>query len=106
MLVYNQFMTKLVQELQQDKYKTMYQKQGINYLGLFGSEARGEARPDSDIDLLIDFNTSKTLFDLADVKIFFQELLHKKVDLVMRDSIKPLIKPYIEEDLITLYEQN
>ena len=99
-------MIQLVQDLQQEEQKTMYKKQGISYLGLFGSMARGEETSKSDVDLLIDFSESKTLFDIASIKIYFQDLLGKKVDLVMKDSIKPIIRPYIEKDLITLYEQN
>ena len=97
-------MTDIIQNLQQSSVKSMYQKHGISYLGLFGSTARGEETINSDVDLLVDFNQPKTLFDLARIKIQLQDLLGKKVDLVLKDSIKPIIKPYIEKDLITLYE--
>ena len=99
-------MNNIFKDLIQEKLKSVYKKQDIKFLGLFGSFARGEATSASDVDLLVDFNSSKTLFDLAEVKIFFQDMLGKKVDLVMRDSIKNIVKPYIEKDLITLYEQN
>ena len=99
-------MTQLVHDLQQDNLKTMYKRQGINYLGLFGSFARGEETPKSDIDLLIDFNETKSLFDLARVKIYLQESLGRKVDLAMRGRLKKTLEPYVMRDLITIYEKN
>lgn len=107
-LVYNYFMTKIAQDLQQDSLKVMYQKHGISYLGLFGSYARGEENTDSDVDLLIDFKEGekKSLFDLADMKIQLEDTLNKKVDIAMRGRVKKILEPYILKDLVTLYEKN
>ncbi|MBU0978834.1 MAG: nucleotidyltransferase family protein [Patescibacteria group bacterium] len=99
-------MIQLIRDLQQNDFKTMYKQQGISYLGLFGSFARGEATPQSDIDLLIDFDETISLFDLAHVKLYFQDTLGKKVDLAMRGSLKKSLEPYIMKDLITVYEKN
>lgn len=77
----------------------------ITYLGLFGSYARGEERKDSDIDILVDFSETKSLFEIADTQIFLEENTGKSVDLVLKDCIKPELKPYINKDLITLYEK-
>lgn len=95
----------VISVLQQPSAKNLYKNQGVNYLGLFGSHARGEAKTDSDIDLLIDFDQTKSLFELADISLFLKSLLGQKVDLVDRDSIKKALKPYIEQDLITVYEK-
>ena len=83
-------------------------KYGLTYLGVFGSTARGEDRSDSDIDLAVEFDGLKTitLFDLGNMKVELQEKLGKKVDLVIRKNIKPILRPYIEKDLIPLYEKN
>jgi uncharacterized protein len=99
-------MIKIIQNLQQDAFKTMYKKHGISYLGIFGSFARGEETRESDIDLLIDFNETKSLFDLAEVKLYFQDMLGRKVDLAMRGRLKRVIEPYILRDLVTVYEEN
>jgi len=99
-------MTKIAQDLQQNSLKTMYKKHGISYLGLFGSYARGEEKPDSDVDLLIDFSETKSLFDLAEVKIQLEDTLNKKIDLALRGRLKKILEPYIMKDLVTLYEQN
>jgi len=99
-------MAAIIQNLQQDPFKLMYQQQGINYVGLFGSYARGEQEKNSDVDLLINFDETKSLFDLARVKISFEDMLGKKVDLALRDHVKETLRPYIEQDLITVYEKN
>lgn len=57
-------------------------------LSVFGSVARGEARPDSDVDLLVEFDGSRvTLFDLGGLQVFLSEILDAEVNLVMRDSV-------------------
>jgi len=96
----------VVSVLQQPSAKNLYKNQGVNYLGLFGSYARGEATTNSDIDLLIDFDQTKSLFELADISLFLKSLLGQKVDLIDRDSIKKALKPYIEQDLITVYKNS
>uniref|UniRef100_A0A7C4R5I5 Polymerase nucleotidyl transferase domain-containing protein n=1 Tax=candidate division CPR3 bacterium TaxID=2268181 RepID=A0A7C4R5I5_UNCC3 len=77
----------------------------ISYLGLFGSYARGEEKKKSDIDILVDFNKTKSLFEIADTQIFLEKSTGKPVDLVLKDCVKPELKPYIQKDLITLYEK-
>ncbi len=104
--LYNESLQSLIHDLQQSKFTTLYQTQGVNYLGLFGSFARGEETPESDVDLLVDFNETKSLFDLARLKISLQESLGKKVDISLRGSLKKTIEPYILQDLTTVYEQN
>lgn len=99
-------MNTIIQTLQQDVLKPMYRQHGVSYLGVFGSTARGEMSSASDVDLLVDFDSPQSLFDLAEVKIFFQDLLGKKVDLVLKDGVKSTIRPYIYQDLIDIYEQN
>ena len=92
--------------LQQEAAKSLYSKQGITYLGLFGSTARGEDTPTSDVDLLVDFDRTKTLFDLADIQFSLESILGKKVDLVLRSRVKTQLLPYIQSDLTPIYEQN
>ena len=77
----------------------------ISYLGLFGSYARGEKRPESDVDLLVDFSARKSLFGVARAHLAFEDLLHQKVDLVIRKNLKPLIRSHVERDLVALYEE-
>ncbi len=64
----------------------------VRKMGLFGSYARKEQRPESDIDLLVDFSEDADLFDLAGLKIFLEERFHSTIDVVparaLRDELK------------------
>ena len=80
-------------------------KYGINYLGLFGSTARGEARKDSDVDLLVKFDDESKigLFDLDRIQRELEMRFGKKVDLVTK--MNKYIKPEAMADLKTIYEK-
>ena len=79
------------------------QRNKIVYLGLFGSYARGEARKDSDIDVLIKFakNSGVGLFDLIRIEQELSQLFHRPVEVVTK--LNKHVKPYIEKDMLTLY---
>ena len=69
---------------------------GVSALALFGSVARGESLPESDVDLLVDFNRPITLFDLVAVQQYLETCLDgRKVDVVPRDSIYPAFRDAI-----------
>lgn len=69
---------------------------GVKRLGLFGSYVRGEQKVDSDIDLLVEFEKGMKNFDnYMGLKVFLEDLLGCKVDLVIYDSLKPQIKSQI-----------
>lgn len=82
------------------------QKNKIAFLALFGSYARGEAERRSDLDLLVDFTQPVSYFDLLDVEDELERRLHVPVDLLSRNAVSPYVKPYIERDLVTLYERS
>jgi uncharacterized protein len=88
------------------KIQQICQSQGITYLGLFGLYARGDNKPTSDVDLLVRFDKSVSLFQLARVQNTFSDVLSKNVDLVMEKNLKPRIRPYVKRDLITIYDNN
>jgi len=77
----------------------------ISYLGLFGSQVRGDSRRNSDLDVLIDFKETKSFFELARVQEALEKIFNKKVDLVLKSNIKSSLKPYIFNDLTTIYEK-
>ena len=80
-------------------------KYGISYLGLFGSMARGEAREDSDVDLLVKFddNSNIGLFELDRVQRDLEMRFGRKVDLVTK--LNKYIQPEAMKDLKTIYER-
>lgn len=69
---------------------------GVKRIGLFGSFARGEHTNASDIDILVEFHHNKKTFDnYMDLKFFLEDLLKRKVDLVISEAVKPDLKPNI-----------
>lgn len=73
-------------------------REGATRAVLFGSVVRGEARDDSDIDILVDLPRGTSLFDLAGLKIKLEESLGKDIDLITYNSIDPLLKDHILKD--------
>jgi predicted nucleotidyltransferase len=75
----------------------------VEFAGLFGSYARGDAGEESDVDLLIKFATPKTLLDLIHLENTLSEQLNRKVDLVTEGALSPYIKDSVLNDLKILY---
>ncbi|EKE00123.1 MAG: hypothetical protein ACD_22C00089G0005 [uncultured bacterium] len=85
--------------------KNICEQQGISYLGLFGSYARGDNRADSDIDLLVEYSRPVGYLTHAKVQNILEDYFNKPVDLIFRNSLKPRIRPYVMKDLKTVYEK-
>lgn len=77
-------------------------RHGIHVLGVFGSVARGEDRPDSDIDLLVELPEGMGLFAIARVQNELEEMLGSPVDLVPEAGLKANVRPAVEADLVAL----
>ena len=77
----------------------MKKRFSVSRIGLFGSYARDVATPASDIDILIEF-INPTYDNYMDLKFFLEDLFHGPVDLVMMDTIKPRLKPYISQEAV------
>lgn len=73
---------------------------GVKSLALFGSVARGETRPDSDVDILVEFEGRATFDRYMDLKLFLEHLLECRVDLVTRKGLRPRLRPYVEEEAV------
>mgnify|MGYP001576313299 FL=1 len=74
-------------------------KYHIKQIGVFGSYVRGEERPHSDIDILVDFSRPISLFEFIDMEAELSTLLDMKVDLVSRKSLKPHIGKHILQEV-------
>jgi predicted nucleotidyltransferase len=69
---------------------------GVKRIGLFGSFVRGEQRPDSDIDLLVEFEPARKTFDTFNELCFFlEEILQRRIELVTVESLSPYLGPHI-----------
>jgi uncharacterized protein len=76
------------------------QNLGIRSLSVFGSVARGEAMPDSDIDLLVELEPPLTFDRYIQAKFYLEDLLGRPVDLVMPEMFKPRARPFAEKEAI------
>ena len=93
-----------IEEIKQ-KIAPVLDRYDVVQASVFGSVARGVARVDSDVDILIEFGKTPGLVKLIRMEDELQQSLNKKVDVVIKGSEKPLIRPFIYKDLIKLYEQ-
>lgn len=73
---------------------------GVRSLSLFGSVARDEAGPGSDVDVLVEFADEPTFAGYMDLKFRLEDLFGRRVDLVTVGGLRPRVRPYVEEDLI------
>ena len=72
----------------------------VQSIGIFGSYARGEERPGSDLDLLVEFDEPIGLFRYIELEEHLSELLGVKVDLVTRNALKPRIGKSILQEVV------
>jgi len=73
---------------------------GVKSLALFGSVARDEAGPDSDLDLLVEFEGTATFDRYMGLKLYLEDLLGSGVDLVMRKALRPRMVPSVEREAV------
>lgn len=75
-------------------------RMGVLALHLFGSVARGDDRPGSDVDLLADLDASVGLFEFQDIQEYLSRLLGRPVDLVPAGSLKPRLRERVWREAI------
>jgi hypothetical protein len=73
---------------------------GVLSLSLFGSVARDEARPGSDVDVLVQFESPASFDQYMGLKLFLEDLLGTRVDLVTPGGLRPRLRPSIEAGAI------
>lgn len=78
---------------------------GATSLYLFGSTVRDEAKPESDLDLFIEYDAGRkfSLFDLVGIKLFLEERLGTEVDVTTRNSLHPRLRDGIEQSAIRVF---
>ena len=75
---------------------------GVSHAALFGSRARGDNRPDSDIDIMIEVDPAAGIgvYEYVALKDYIAALFDRPVDVVSRDGLKPYVKPAVTTDAI------
>ena len=77
-------------------------KFGAKNVRVFGSVARGEEGPESDIDIIVEMKQGSSLLDIIAIKQDIEELLGRKVDVVTEASISPYIRNEVLREAVTL----
>jgi uncharacterized protein len=80
-------------------------RRGVRHAALFGSVARGEGTPKSDIDILIELDPEARvgLFEYVGITQYLSDLFPSRVDIANRSSLKPLVRPSIERDAVHVF---
>jgi predicted nucleotidyltransferase len=90
-----------VEELLQDRREDILRiaaQHGAHNVRVFGSVARGEARPDSDVDLLVELEPGRSLLDLGGLLMDLQTLLGRKVDVVTDKGLRDRIRTRVLQE--------
>ena len=83
-----------------DQNRSRLRALGVRRIGLFGSFVRGEQRPDSDIDILVEFVLGRKTFDtFMGLSLFLEEILQNSIELVTVESLNPYIGPHIPKEV-------
>jgi predicted nucleotidyltransferase len=83
-----------------NQFDTLRTQYDVRHLSLFGSVARNEAKPQSDIDILVEFNGKPNFDRFMGLKFFLEDILHTHVDLVTKEALRPRMRSLIESELI------
>ena len=81
-------------------HKKHLQKMRVKSLDLFGSVARNEANPDSDIDFLVEFDRPMGLLDFSRVRFYLEDTLGCSVDMGTQEDLKPRVRDRVIEEAI------
>lgn len=87
-----------------EKITPILEKYGVEYAGVFGSVARGEANDDSDVDILVKIFKPVSLLKFFKLNDELEDALGRKVDLVTEGSVNRHVKSYVLSDLKAIYE--
>jgi hypothetical protein len=88
-----------IETILQLRRNQLAEEYSVSEIGVFGSFVRGESSPDSDIDILIEFNKPIGLFKFLEIEERLGEWLGRKVDLVTKAALKPYIGSQIMQEV-------
>jgi len=74
---------------------------GVAKIGIFGSTARGDDRPESDVDVLVEFAPGQTTFrNFMELAFYLEDLFGRRVDLVTEQGLSQYLRPYVEREVV------
>ena len=84
------------------KNESALRDRGVRHAALFGSSARGDQRPDSDVDIMIEVDPAARIgiYEYVAMKDYIAGLFDIRVDVVRRDRLKPYVRPVVARDAI------
>jgi uncharacterized protein len=84
------------------KNESALRDRGVRHAALFGSSARGDQRPDSDVDIMIEIDPAARIgiYEYVAIKDYIAGLFEIRVDVVRRDRLKPYVRPVATRDAI------
>jgi predicted nucleotidyltransferase len=91
----------IISKLQIEK-KNLFDKYKVTRLGVFGSFARGEETPDSDLDILVEFSEIPGMIEFLKTEEYLETILNRKIDLVRENAIRPELKSMIMSEVIMI----
>lgn len=85
-----------------EKVVGLMRQRGVVRASVFGSTARGEASPTSDVDFLVEFEPGRSLLDLSGLRLDLEEALGCEVDIATRNSLHPKLRDRVLGELVPL----
>ena len=86
-----------------NKLVNFLKKYGVKKIEIFGSYARGDAKPESDLDVIVEFEDRKSLLELVGIEQELEDTLGIKVDLLTRASISPYLIEKIGKESMVVF---
>jgi len=77
----------------------LHERYTVKRIGIFGSCARGDENRESDVDIIVEL-AEQTFDNYMELKFSLEEILQRRVDLVMADTVKPRLKTIIENEVV------
>ena len=87
-----------------EKIVQILKNQGARKIAIFGSYVRGEEKPESDIDIIVEFSERKSLLDLVGIEQELSDAVGMRVDLLTEKSISPYLIDRIKKEMEIIYE--
>lgn len=87
----------------ENKVVSLLEKNNVKTIGIFGSYARGVQRPNSDLDILVNFKDRKSLLTLVRIERELSETIGVKVDLLTEQSVSPYLIDRIKSEMKVIH---